>query len=80
MLCAATRYFLKFKIGVYYITFFSGLNEFVPENLLSVFDEYELEVTEFPGVLISYQTFCLKARGLWDKIGGALVVCVRLGS
>ena len=45
---------------VYFICF-SGLNEFVPENLLSVFDEYELEVTKFPGVLISYHTFSLKS-------------------
>ena len=28
-----------------YLLCFSGLNELVPENLLSVFDEYELEVS-----------------------------------
>ncbi|XP_015774297.1 PREDICTED: apoptosis-resistant E3 ubiquitin protein ligase 1-like, partial [Acropora digitifera] len=48
--------------------FAKGLNEFVPEHLLSVFDEYELEVTEFPGVLISYQTFLLAGTRLAERL------------
>jgi len=37
------------NVRMVFLLCFPGLNELVPDNLLSVFDEYELEVTEFPG-------------------------------
>ena len=73
---ALAQYKLANNIKEEVESFLKGLNELIPDNLLSIFDENELEVHEVNFIelphFVTIETFCKLLN--WSKCAFAIII------